>query len=160
MDSYTAVENLGHPGSRPTEEASYRFLCCLCSQSIPLYGLTSFSVWVSLSLIIFHFYCVTGGPSLAAVGSLATPNTDGVKENESSKYGHSLETAGHPIMLWCAYKAHTHLQICHSRLPSPEGAHKATWLARCCCGRLLCTNKLPVNVNVCVCVCALEHILL
>ncbi len=34
MDIYTAVENLGHPGSHPTEEASYRFLCCLYSQSI------------------------------------------------------------------------------------------------------------------------------
>lgn len=29
MDIYTAVENLGHPGSRPTEEASYRFLLLL-----------------------------------------------------------------------------------------------------------------------------------
>lgn len=36
---------------------------------------------------------------MAAVGSLATPNTDGVKENESSKHGHSLETAGHLIMI-------------------------------------------------------------
>jgi len=56
MDSFTAVENLGHPGSRPTEEASYRFLCCLCSQSIPLYGLTSFSVSLAL-LNNIHFYC-------------------------------------------------------------------------------------------------------
>jgi len=49
--------------------------------------------------MISHFYDVTGGLSLAAVGGLATPNTDGLRQSVRSKHGHPLETPGHPIMI-------------------------------------------------------------
>lgn len=93
MDIYTAVENLGHPGSRPTEEASYRFLLLL------VLTVHLFYVFVSLSFMISHFYDVTGGLSLSAVGGRATTNTDGLRQSVRSKHRHPLETPGHPIMI-------------------------------------------------------------
>lgn len=49
--------------------------------------------------MISNFYDVTGGLGLAAVGGLATPNTDGLRQSVRSKHGHPLETPGHPIMI-------------------------------------------------------------
>lgn len=49
--------------------------------------------------MISHFYDVTGGLSLAAVGGLATPNTDGLRQSMRSKHRHPLETPGRPIMI-------------------------------------------------------------
>lgn len=57
--------------------------------------------------MISHFYDVTGGLSLSAVGGRATTNTDGLRQSVRSKHGHPLETPGHPIMIRCTYTADT-----------------------------------------------------
>ncbi len=135
MDIYTAVENLGHPGSHPTEEASYRFLCCLYSQSI------SFMFFLILLHDITFLWCHWWSQSGSSGGSSHTQHWWTETKCEEQTRTPSRDTRSSHYDMMHIYSRHTHTQIkiyhsIRSCVISPEGARKATWPARCCFVRL------------------------
>ncbi len=102
MDIYTAVENLGQPGSRPTEEASY---CCLYSQSI------YFMFFLTLLHDISFLWCHWWSQSVSSGGSSHNQHRWTETKREEQTQTPSRDTRSSHYDMMHIYRTHTHTDL-------------------------------------------------